>query len=122
MPPLVVVVIEELPQARQQLLGRLVIPQVDMVVFDRAPQSLDHDVVHRSAASVHADADSMIIKHSRKGVADLARAIAKEMGLDHEQIEVIHMAATIHDLGKKQVPAEILNKPGVLTPLEFEMI
>ena len=55
-------------------------------------------------------------------VSDLARIIAKEMGLDHEQIEAIRFAATIHDLGKIQVPAEILSKPGALTPLEFEMI
>lgn len=55
-------------------------------------------------------------------VADLARAIAMEMGLDHKRIEAIRLGGSIHDLGKIQVPAEILSKPGVLTPLEFEMI
>lgn len=55
-------------------------------------------------------------------VADLARAIAKDMGLDHERIEAIRMGGSIHDQGKMQVPAEILSKPGRLTPLEFEMI
>ncbi|MFA6002056.1 MAG: HD domain-containing phosphohydrolase [Thermoleophilia bacterium] len=55
-------------------------------------------------------------------VADLARSIAKVMGLDSEQIEAIRMGGSIHDLGKIQVPAEILSKPGRLTPLEFEMI
>lgn len=55
-------------------------------------------------------------------VADLARAIANEMGLDHQRIEAIRLGGSIHDLGKIQVPAEILSKPGVLTALEFEMI
>ncbi|MHB0867162.1 MAG: HD-GYP domain-containing protein [Thermoleophilia bacterium] len=55
-------------------------------------------------------------------VADLARAIAEEMGLDHKRIEAIRLGGSIHDLGKIKVPAEILSKPGVLTALEFEMI
>lgn len=55
-------------------------------------------------------------------VSDLAGAIADEMGLDYGRIEVIRMGGSIHDLGKIQVPAEILSKPGKLTPLEFEMI
>jgi PAS domain S-box-containing protein len=52
----------------------------------------------------------------------LACAIAEEMGLPAEQIEGIRMAASIHDLGKIMVPAEILNKPGPLTEIQYEMI
>jgi PAS domain S-box-containing protein len=52
----------------------------------------------------------------------LACAIAKEMGLPVEQIEGIRMAASLHDIGKIVVPAEILNKPGPVTELQFEMI
>lgn len=55
-------------------------------------------------------------------VADLARSIASMMGLGSEQIEAVRMGGSIHDLGKIQVPAEILSKPGALTPLEYEMI
>ena len=55
-------------------------------------------------------------------VADLAVAIAREMGLPEEQIRGIHLAGVIHDLGKIQVPAEILSKPGRLSPAEFELI
>jgi len=52
----------------------------------------------------------------------LACAIAEEMGLNPEQIEGIRMATSIHDIGKIMVPAEILNKPGPLTEIQYEMI
>lgn len=39
-----------------------------------------------------------------------------------EQIEGIRMGAIIHDIGKIQLPAEILSKPGKLTEAEFELI
>jgi PAS domain S-box-containing protein len=59
--------------------------------------------------------------HQRR-VADLARAIAKEMNLPIDQIDGIRMAAAIHDLGKISVPAEILSKPKKLTDIEFRLI
>ena len=55
-------------------------------------------------------------------VADLARAIATEMGLDQEKIDGIRMAGSIHDIGKLSIPAEILSKPTKLTNLEFSLI
>jgi HD-GYP domain-containing protein (c-di-GMP phosphodiesterase class II) len=55
-------------------------------------------------------------------VTQLACAIAKEMGLPEEQIEGIHMAGLVHDIGKINVPAEILSKPGTLNDLEFGLI
>jgi len=55
-------------------------------------------------------------------VADLARAIATEMGLSEDQIDGIRMAGVIHDLGKIAEPAEILSKPGRLTEIEFSLI
>ncbi|MGA9350435.1 MAG: HD domain-containing phosphohydrolase [Anaerolineae bacterium] len=58
----------------------------------------------------------------QRGVTQLACAIAKEMGLPEEQIEGIRMAGLIHDLGKINVPAEILSKPGPLTELEYGLI
>ncbi|MBW2650712.1 MAG: response regulator [Deltaproteobacteria bacterium] len=55
-------------------------------------------------------------------VAELARAIAEEMNLSEEQIREIHMSALIHDIGKINVPAEILSKPGQLSEFEFKII
>jgi putative nucleotidyltransferase with HDIG domain len=59
--------------------------------------------------------------HQRR-VANLAAAIAREMGMSSHEIEGIHFGALIHDLGKVQVPAELLSKPGRLSPLEMELI
>lgn len=55
-------------------------------------------------------------------VADLARAIAQELGLPGEEIDAIRMAGTLHDLGKVNIPAEILSKPGKLSDIEFSLI
>jgi PAS domain S-box-containing protein len=59
--------------------------------------------------------------HQRR-VADLARSIATEMNLPDDQIDGIRMAATIHDLGKISVPADILTKPTKLKKPEFDLI
>ena len=54
--------------------------------------------------------------------ANLACAIAAEMGLDGDIVEGLNMAGTIHDIGKLSIPAEILSKPTGLTNIEFSMI
>ena len=59
--------------------------------------------------------------HQRR-VADLARSIATEMKLPDDQIDGIRVAATIHDLGKISIPAEILSKPTKLKKTEFDLI
>lgn len=55
-------------------------------------------------------------------VAEIAAAIAAEMGLPPERIEGLRFGALIHDIGKIAVPAEILNRPGRLSELEFGLI
>jgi len=59
--------------------------------------------------------------HQRR-VAKLASAIAQMMDLPDDQIEGIHMAGTLHDIGKIHVPAEILNKPGKISDAEYNII
>ncbi len=58
----------------------------------------------------------------QKRVTKLACAIAEAMSLPADTIEGIRTAAMIHDIGKIHVPAEILNKPGSLSKLEFDMV
>jgi putative nucleotidyltransferase with HDIG domain len=55
-------------------------------------------------------------------VAELVVAIAQELGLDAGRIEGLRLGALIHDIGKIYVPAEILNRPGMLTEAEFTII
>jgi len=54
--------------------------------------------------------------------ANLASAIATEMGLSQDRIESIRLAGSIHDIGKLSIPAEILSKPTKLSELEFSLI
>ena len=55
-------------------------------------------------------------------VAKLATAIAIDLGLPKRKVKGITMAATVHDIGKIYVPAEILNKPGRLEEIEMSLI
>ncbi len=55
-------------------------------------------------------------------VSMLAELIAKEVGLDEKCVEGVKLGALIHDLGKYNIPSEILNRPGRLTALEFDLI
>jgi PAS domain S-box-containing protein/putative nucleotidyltransferase with HDIG domain len=59
--------------------------------------------------------------HQRR-VAELAGAIAAELGWGEAQIESLRTAALLHDIGKIVVPAEILSKPGRLTEIEMQLI
>ncbi len=49
-----------------------------------------------------------------------AYEVGKELGLDAQQMEALRAAALLHDIGKLAVPEHIINKPGKLTPEEFE--
>jgi putative nucleotidyltransferase with HDIG domain len=55
-------------------------------------------------------------------VAKLTRAIAETIGLSEDQIEGVYVAASIHDIGKISLPAEILSKPIKLTEIEISLI
>jgi len=59
--------------------------------------------------------------HQRR-VAQLASAIARELAWSPHQVEGIQVLSFLHDMGKIAVPAEILSKPGRLTPYEFNLI
>jgi putative two-component system response regulator len=55
-------------------------------------------------------------------VGELSEGIAREMNLPEARIEVLRLAALVHDIGKVGVPADILTKPGKLTNLEMSLI
>ncbi len=59
--------------------------------------------------------------HERR-VADIAAAIGAALGLDAHRLEGLRIAGLLHDVGKITVPAEILVKPGRLTPIELELV
>jgi putative nucleotidyltransferase with HDIG domain len=59
--------------------------------------------------------------HQRR-VAQLAMAIARELGVAADRARGLYLAAVCHDVGKICVPSDILTKPGGLTAIEFELI
>jgi len=57
-----------------------------------------------------------------KNVAELAVQIGRDLGLPEEKLHALHLACIVHDLGKIEIPVEILNKPGRLSAAEFALI
>ena len=46
--------------------------------------------------------------------------VAKELGVTGPELEALHAASLLHDIGKLAVPEHIISKPGRLSPEEFE--
>ena len=55
-------------------------------------------------------------------VCALMVALGQRLGLDDDELRVAGMAGLLHDVGKAKIPLHILNKPGKLTPEEFEVV
>ena len=55
-------------------------------------------------------------------VGEIAATLARAAGLPKAQVELIRLAAPLHDVGKIAVPDAILQKPGKLTPQEYEQV
>ena len=51
-----------------------------------------------------------------------ARVIGRGYGMDEEEVELLFHAAPMHDIGKIGIPDHILNKPGKLTPEEWDVM
>jgi PAS domain S-box-containing protein/putative nucleotidyltransferase with HDIG domain len=59
--------------------------------------------------------------HQRR-VSELACAIAARMGLPEDRVRGIRMAALVHDIGKINIPTDILSKPGLLGDMERSLV
>ncbi|MGB8954819.1 MAG: HD domain-containing phosphohydrolase [Tumebacillaceae bacterium] len=57
-----------------------------------------------------------------KRVAEYSKILALKYGLSEEEAELIKTASPMHDIGKVAIPDAILNKPGKLTPEEYEIM
>jgi len=62
-----------------------------------------------------------LLGHSQR-VAEFASTIATQLGMNEDTIEQIRIAGRLHDVGKIGIRESVLNKPGSLTPDEFEHI
>ena len=92
----------------------------ELDAFSQLAAGPDRDARLRAAASLaHAvDArDAYTGSHSHM-VAELAARIAGLLGLEFEEVELIRLAGSLHDLGKLAIPEEILRKAGPLNEAE----
>jgi putative nucleotidyltransferase with HDIG domain len=93
---------------------------VDVVSKVQRLEEIYFAVVREWGQSIES-ADSYTFGHCER-VAGYAVAVGRALGLDEGQLTTIRIGAYLHDVGKVRVPHEILNKPGPLTPDEFEII
>jgi len=97
-------------------------------------ESLEHRVAVRTAklqqaldgviqvvAQIVESRDPYTAGHQRR-VAELACAMAEEMGFSQDRVKGIRMAGVIHDMGKISVPAEILSKSALLSYMESALM
>jgi HD-GYP domain-containing protein (c-di-GMP phosphodiesterase class II) len=109
----------------------LAVPLVGLLsVFARERRvRIDHELELRDAYRgtafllgdvVEAD-DGYTGEHSRD-VVELTLAVADELSLSERDRRDAEFAALLHDVGKIRIPNEIINKPGPLTPEEFEVV
>lgn len=65
--------------------------------------------------------DTYLLEHSIN-VSILISIFAKHLGFERALIEELATGALLHDIGKIQIPDDILNKPGKLTDQEYKVI
>jgi putative nucleotidyltransferase with HDIG domain len=86
---------------------------------ERLNKSLEQSIM--AIAAVTEIRDPFTAGHQNR-VTKLACAIAKEMGLAKGRHERLRLAAMVHDVGKVNIPTEILIKPNRLSEPEFNII
>lgn len=98
----------------------------DLVYGLRTEQSrraLEHSLertIEAMAATIEMR-DPYTAGHQQR-VTQIADAIAIELGVDAEQRKGLHVASSVHDIGKISIPVGILAKPGRLSAIEYELI
>jgi diguanylate cyclase (GGDEF)-like protein/putative nucleotidyltransferase with HDIG domain len=105
----------------RQYLGRLEAEKERVEVEKRHVEeiaSLNMRTIEALALAIEAK-DHTTHTHLQR-VRTYAVEVAKDLHLPPEDIEALRAAALLHDIGKLAVPEQIINKPGKLTPEEFE--
>ncbi|HNR65088.1 MAG TPA: HD domain-containing protein [Atribacterota bacterium] len=78
------------------------------------------DIIHAVTKLVETR-DPYTVGH-QENVARIATSIAREMGLKEDMVETIRIASLVHDIGKFNIPSEILNKPSRLNDIEYSLV
>jgi putative nucleotidyltransferase with HDIG domain len=99
---------------------KLDLPQVEVVV-DKMTESVLRNKHALVSLSRIKNKDEYTYIHSLS-VAALCISFANHLGMDATQIKALGVGGLLHDIGKVNVPIELLNKPGTLSEAEFEVM
>ena len=100
-------------------LETLVAARTQQLKTTMADLKRSYDITLEALGDVLDYKDAETEGHSRR-VTTFTIAIAKQLGLPKEEIEIIAHGAFLHDIGKIKIPDAILTKPGKLTAAEYE--
>ncbi len=95
-------------------------PSLELSQRQRLAKTPDRAARYHAAASLAKAVDARDVytgSHSER-VGELSARIARRLGIDESQVELIRLAGSLHDLGKLAIPEEILHKPGTLNEPE----
>jgi putative nucleotidyltransferase with HDIG domain len=106
---------------KEARLGNAVEPEQCAPLVDDVVQSINRHPDALLSLLRLKTADEYTYLHS-VAVCALMVALGRQLGLSDEECREAGMAGMLHDLGKAAMPQEILNKPGKLTPAEFDII
>jgi len=103
-----------------QIFVRNVLIAVENLYLRNALIDTQREVVYRLAQAV--ETRSKETGNHVKRVAELSKLLGLEMGMSEHDAETFRLASPLHDIGKIGIPDAILNKPGKLTPEEFDIM
>ncbi len=91
---------------------------IDKVLFDL--YSI-YDKTIETVLNILEEYDFNTLEHSKR-VALISKELAVYIGLSHEEVYSIELAAKLHDIGKLDIPSFILNKKAKLNNFEYKLI
>jgi len=102
-------------------LGKAIDSEVCLPIVEEVASSLARNPSAFVSLARLKTKDDYTYMHS-VAVCGLMVALARHLGLPDDQVREAGLAGLLHDVGKMQMPLEVLNKPGALTDAEFSVM
>ena len=112
-------------RVEQQRVERLIREEVILrtAELEKEKEALRNVTMNVARSLINAmEAKDLYLRGHSQRVAELGASIAEELGLDADTVEQVRLAGHLHDVGKIGIRESVLNKPGKLTPEEFEHV
>ena len=92
----------------------------DLVIAQKEMEDTQRDIIYTMGA-IGETRSKETGNHVRR-VAEYSKILALKLGFDSKKAELLKIASPMHDIGKVAIPDHILNKPGKLTELEWQIM